>query len=365
MTGPATATADDARPAFQAPAGSAIVSRMPVCDLRSDTLTRPTPAMRAAMAAAAVGDDVYGEDPSVRALEERVAAVLGKESALFVPSGTMGNQIALLVHTQPGDEVIIGEGTHCAFYESGAASAWAGVQFAIAGRGGLFTADEMLEAVKPPQDHFPRTRLVVVENTHNRAGGRVFPQAQIEQIATAARANGLGLHLDGARIWNASAATGLDVAALAAPFDTLSVCFSKGLGAPVGSAFVGSREHVVRAHRFRKMLGGGMRQAGILAAGALHALEHHRARLLDDHAAARAFAEILRGAPGVELGPVDTNIVLVQTALPAPELAQRAAAEGVLLNATGRRTLRAVTHLDLSLDQVKRAAETLRQLFGA
>jgi threonine aldolase len=338
---------------------------MQSCDLRSDTLTRPTPAMRAAMAAAEVGDDVYAEDPSVRELEERVAALLGKESALFVPSGTMGNQIALLVHTRPGDEVIIGEGSHCAFYESGAASAWAGVQFAVAGRGGLFSAEEMLEAIKPPQYHFPRTRLVVLENTHNRAGGRVFAQAEVVRIAAAARAQGLAVHLDGARIWNASAATGVDEAELAAPFDTLNVCFSKGLGAPVGSAFVGSRDHVLAARRFRKMLGGGMRQAGILAAGALYALSHHRARLLEDHASARAFAETLRGVAGIEVAAVETNIVVLTSAgVDAGELARRAAARGVLMNATSKRTLRAVTHLDVGLDQVKAAAEALRTLFG-
>ena len=335
---------------------------MPVCDLRSDTLTKPTAAMRAAMAAAEVGDDVYGEDPTVRALEERVAALLGKESALFVPSGTMGNQIGLLVHTRPGDEVIIGEGSHCAFYESGAASAWAGVQFAVAGQGGLFTAEEFLDVVKPPLDHFPRTRLVVVENTHNRAGGRVFPQAEVERIATAARAAGFGLHLDGARIWNASVATGVEVAALAAPFDTLSVCFSKGLGAPVGSAFVGSRDHVLQARRFRKMLGGGMRQAGILAAGALFALDQHRARLADDHAAARAFADALQGVEGLELAPADTNIVLLTTRLPAADVARRAAERGVLMNPTGKHQLRAVTHLDVSRAEVEDAARVLRQL---
>jgi threonine aldolase len=338
---------------------------MHACDLRSDTLTRPTAAMRAVMAAAEVGDDVYAEDPSVRALEERVAALLGKESALFVPSGTMGNQIGLLVHTRPGDEVIIGEGSHCAFYESGAASAWAGVQFAIAGEGGLFSADEMLAVIKPAQYHFPRTRLVVVENTHNRAGGRVFPQPEILKIVAAARAQGLAVHLDGARIWNASVATGLDVAELAAPFDTLSVCFSKGLGAPVGSAFLGSREQVLAARRFRKMLGGGMRQAGILAAGALHALEHHRARLAEDHASARVFAETLGGVAGIEVAPVETNIVLLTSAnADASELARRAAEHGVLMNATGKRTLRAVTHLDVDVDQVQAAAVTLRGLFG-
>jgi threonine aldolase len=338
---------------------------MQVCDLRSDTLTKPTPAMRAVLAAAEVGDDVYGEDPSVQALEARVAQLLGKEAALFVPSGTMGNQIGLLVHTRPGDEVIIGEGSHCAFYESGAASAWAGVQFAVAGSGGLFTADEMLDVVKPAADHFPRTRLVVVENTHNRAGGRVFPPAEITRIAEAARASGLGLHLDGARIWNASVATTIDVAALAAPFDTLSVCFSKGLGAPVGSAFVGTRQHITAAHRFRKMLGGGMRQAGILAAGALYALEHQRARLAEDHENARLFADTLREARGVEVSPVETNIVSFAIEQGAADFAKRAAARGVLMNATGKRTLRAVTHLDVTAQQVASAASTLKELLAS
>jgi threonine aldolase len=338
---------------------------MQVCDLRSDTLTRPTAEMRAAMSRAEVGDDVYGEDPSVRALEERVAELFGKEQALFVPSGTMGNQIGLLVHTRPGDEVIIGEGSHCAFYESGAASAWAGVQFAVAAPGGLFKAEDVVEAIKPTADHFPQSRLIVVENTHNRAGGRVFPQADILGIAEVARAHGLGLHLDGARIWNASVATGLALPELAAPFDTLSVCFSKGLGAPVGSAIVGTRAHIVAAHRFRKMLGGGMRQAGILAAGALYAIEQHRARLAEDHRNARVFAEALQGAPGIEapLSGVETNIVgLTCTYIEAQELVQRAKVQGILMNVTGKRTVRAVTHLDVSESQVKRAAERLRSL---
>ncbi|HKY38102.1 MAG TPA: low-specificity L-threonine aldolase [Polyangiaceae bacterium] len=337
---------------------------MQVCDLRSDTLTRPTPGMRAAMAAAEVGDDVYGEDPTVKALQERVAALLGKEAALFVPSGTMGNQVGILVHTRPGDEVIIGEGSHCAFYESGAASAWAGVQFAIAGQGGLFRADEMLDAIKPLPDHFPRSRLVVVENTHNRAGGRIFPQQDVLAIAQAARGRGLSLHLDGARLWNASVATGIDLKTLAAPFDTVGVCFSKGLGAPVGSAIAGSRDHIVSAHRFRKMLGGGMRQAGILAAAALYALEHHRERLSEDHQNAREFADVLRGAEGVELqGQVDTNIVTFDvTRIDAAEMVKRAKQQGVLMNAIGAHRLRAVTYLGVSKAESKRAAETLRDL---
>jgi threonine aldolase len=334
-------------------------------DLRSDTLTRPTEGMRAAMAAAEVGDDVYGEDPSVRRLEEHVAALLGKESALFVPSGTMGNQIGLLVHAQRGDEVVIGEGSHCAWYEGGAGAAWAGVQFQVAGRGGLFTAAEFAEAIKPKGPHFPRTSVVVLENTHNRAGGRVFPQHDVEQIAGVARERGLAVHLDGARIWNASIASGVELSVLAKPFDTLNVCFSKGLGAPVGSAFVGSREHVQAAHRFRKMLGGGMRQAGVLAAAALYALERQRARLADDHATARALAEALRGAPGIELPAhaPETNIVtFAVTRMAAEELVRRAKEHGVLLNAIGRATLRAVTHLEITRDDALRAAERLRQL---
>jgi threonine aldolase len=322
--------------------------------------------MRAAMAAAEVGDDVYGEDPTVRALEERTAALLGKEAALFVPSGTMGNQIGLLLHTRPGDEVIVGEGSHCAFFESGAGAAWAGVQFASAGRGGLFTLEEMLEVIKPRHFHFPRTSLVVLENTHNRGGGRVFPQSEALRIAAAARANGLALHLDGARLWNASVATGVDVAVLAEPFDTVSVCFSKGLGAPVGSALAGSRAHVDAARRFRKMLGGGMRQAGILAAGALYALEHHRQRLLDDHRAAAALAAALAGTPGLSPCEVETNIVMLNLKTgEAAAVAQAAARQGVLLNATGKRQLRAVTHLDVTESQVQTAAEVLRALISA
>jgi threonine aldolase len=337
---------------------------MQVCDLRSDTLTRPTAGMRAAMAAAEVGDDVYGEDPTVNALQERVAALLGKEAALFVPTGTMGNQVGILVHTRPGDEVIIGEGGHCAFYEAGAASALAGVQFAIAGRGGLFRAAEMLDAIKPSTYYFPRTRLVVIENTHNRAGGRIFPQQDVLAIAEAARSKGLSLHLDGARLWNASVATGIDVATLAAPFDTVGVCFSKGLGAPVGSAIAGSREHITSAHRFRKMLGGGMRQVGVLAAAALYALEHQRERLIEDHRSARTFAETLRGAEGIELqAQVDTNIVTFDvTHIDAAQMLERAKQQGVLLNAIGPQRLRAVTYLGVSEVEAKRAAVTLRSL---
>jgi threonine aldolase len=334
-------------------------------DLRSDTVTRPTPAMREVIARAEVGDDVFGEDPSVRALEAEVAGLTGKEAALFVTSGTMGNQLAIAVHTRPGDEVIVGEGAHVVFYESGAGPALSGVQFAIAGSGGLFDADAMEERIQASAYWSPRTSLVCVENTHNRAGGRVFPQRDAVAVAERARSRGLAVHLDGARIWNASAATGLSVAELAAPFDTISVCFSKGLGAPVGSALCASRELVERARRLRKMWGGGMRQSGILASAALHALRNHRARLVDDHAAAKAFAERAARIDGasVDLARVETNIVNVDLVAPLTGEAVATAARdlGLLVNASGPRRIRVVTHLDASRADVEKAAELLGQ----
>jgi threonine aldolase len=333
-----------------------------IVDLRSDTLTRPTGGMREAMARAEVGDDVYGEDPSVNRLQERAAELLGKEAALFVPTGTMANQIALLCHCERGDEVLAGEGAHCMLYESGAGSAWAGVSFSVVGRGGLFDAVQMLAAIKPGEYHYPRTRLVALENTHNRAGGRVFPQADVVAIAEAARACGLLVHLDGARIWNAALATGHAPSVLAAPADTVSACFSKGLGAPAGSVLAGSRALYARAHRFRKMLGGGMRQAGVLAAAGLYALDHHRERLIEDHAHARMLADGLARIPGVtcDTERVETNIVNFELDAPqAARFASLAAAEGVKLNATGPQRLRAVTHLDIARADVLEAIERL------
>jgi threonine aldolase len=331
-----------------------------VIDLRSDTVTRPTPAMREAMARADVGDDVFGEDPTVRALEEEIARLTGKEAALFVPSGTMGNQLAIATQTRPGDDVVVGEGAHPVHYEAGAGAALSGVQFSVAGpgHGGFFTPEELEAAVQPPAYWTPRTSLVAIENTHNRAGGRVWTLARSTAIAEKARALGLAAHVDGARIWNASVALGVDVAALCGPFDTASVCFSKGLGAPVGSAFCATRALVTEARRFRKRWGGAMRQAGVLAAAALHALAHHRARLAEDHANARALAQGLAriGRLRVDVAAVETNIVNVDVDGSAAAVAREARPLGVLVNATAARRLRLVTHLDVSSEDVTAAA---------
>jgi threonine aldolase len=339
---------------------------MEMIDLRSDTVTRPTAAMRAAMAAAEVGDDVFGEDPTINRLQERAAAFLGKEAALFVPSGSMANQIALKVHCQPGDEVIVGEGSHNNLYESGAAGAIAGVQLTVAGRGGLFTAADVEGQYKTASNHTNApTRLVCIENTHNRGGGAVWRPREVAQIVEVARARGLALHLDGARLCNAAVAQGIPAASLAAGFDTVSMCFSKGLGAPVGSVIAGTRALVDRAHRFRKMLGGGMRQAGILAAAALHALDHNVERLADDHANARLLAERLGGRPGLTVGEVQTNIVLVDLGPGLPAAEEAAAAlrgAGVRCIPFGPRRLRLVTHLDVDRAACERAATIMTEL---
>ena len=334
-------------------------------DLRSDTVTQPTAAMRTAMAQASVGDDVWGEDPTVVRLQERAAELLGKPAALFVPSGTMANQIALLSHCNRADEVFVGEGNHAVFYESGAGPAWAGVSFTVVGRHGLFTAEQLVETIRPRDQHFPRPRLVAIENTHNRSGGRVFPQRDVEAIAEAAHARALSVHLDGARIWNASVATGCPPATLCEPVDSVSACFSKGLGAPVGSVLAGDTDFITRAHRYRKMLGGGMRQAGILAGGCLHALDHHVERLADDHAHARALAQALSSVDGLRCDPaqVETNIVVFEVpSLGAPDFVVRAAKQGVKLTAIDGRRVRAVTHLDVTAADIREAARRLSTL---
>ena len=334
-------------------------------DLRSDTVTRPSPGMRRAMAEAPVGDDQYGEDPSVNRLQQRIAEILGKEAGLFVPSGTMANQIALKVLTRPGDEVILGEDAHMMWHESGAGAANSGVQFTAIGHGGLFTAEDFRAAVKPP-GHIvlPPTGLVAIENTHNLGGGVVFPQAEVISICAAARKMGVRSYLDGARLFNTAAATGESLAELAAPADLVSVALSKGLGCPVGSLIAGSKSDIERAVRIRRMFGGAMRQSGIIAAAGLYALDHNVTRLTEDHANARLLAEGLAGVRGIDLdlATVQTNIVIFRMAEGAPDAATvvaRAKENGVLVGAFAARTVRAVTHLDVTRDQANRAVEVL------
>jgi threonine aldolase len=330
-------------------------------DLRSDTVTRPDAAMREAIARADVGDDVYGEDPTINRLQEVAAERLGKAAALFVPSGTMANQIALRVHTQPGDTAVVGENAHIQLYESGAGAALSGVQFTPVGSGGLFSADEVEAGVHPPDSHYPRSRLVCVENTHNRSGGRVFPLDKVRAIGAVARERGLLMHLDGARIFNAEVASGVPAAEWAREFDSVSFCLSKGLGAPVGSLLVGSAELIARAHRVRKQLGGGMRQAGVLAAAGLLALERNVGRLEEDHANARRLAAGLLAAGLKVSGEPETNMVVFEHP-DAASLVERAARSGVLLGTISSKLIRAVTHLDVSTSDVDEAISRLRTL---
>lgn len=333
-------------------------------DLRSDTVTLPSEAMRAAMAAAPVGDDQYGEDPSVNRLQDRVADLLGKEAALFVPSGTMANQIGLQLLTRPGDEVVVGAESHIAWHEAGASAFNAGVQFTVAGGGGLFTAAEFREAFKP-DGHvvFPPTKLVSIENTHNRGGGVIFPQAEIVAIAAAARALGCATYLDGARLFNAAVATGISLAELAAPFDVVSVALSKGLGCPVGSLVAGSKAAMQAGVRARRRFGGAMRQSGILAAAGLFALDQGFGHLAQDHAHARLIAARIAQTPAsIELATVQTNIVIFRLPAPLPDAATvvaRAAEQGVLVSAFAPRTVRATTHLNVSEADCRAAADVL------
>ncbi|HLL22007.1 MAG TPA: GntG family PLP-dependent aldolase, partial [Kofleriaceae bacterium] len=332
-----------------------------VVDLRSDTVTRPTAAMRAAMANAEVGDDVYGEDPTVRALEERVAELLGTDAALFTPSGTMANQIALRAHTRPGEEIIISRDAHIWRHESGGLAANSGVQTLMLA-GHTFTGGDVRAAYKGDDPYQAPTRVVAVENTHNMGGGIVWEPAALAEVTAAAKSLGITAHLDGARLWNAAIAAKTSERALAQGFDSISVCLSKGLGAPVGSVIAGARDFIRRCHRFRKMHGGGMRQAGILAAAGLHALAHHRARLVDDHANARALAEALAAAKGVtvDVARVHTNIVMIDLARGTGEaVVALARDEGVLLGTAGPQRIRAVTHLDVDRDGVMRAAKVI------
>lgn len=326
--------------------------------------------MRQIMAAAEVGDDVFGEDPTVNHLQEVVAGLLGHEAALFVPSGSMGNQIAIRCHTQPGDEIICEAGAHFLHYELGGIAAWSGVHArTINGARGAITVEQIATLLRPAVYYMPTTKLIAIENTHNSAGGAIFPIDEIRRIAGFARDHGLRLHLDGARLWNASAATGIPLKEYASVCDSVSVCFSKGLGAPVGSALAGSREFIERARRVRKMFGGGMRQVGILAAAALYALEHHRARLTEDHRHARILAEGLAAIAGVQidLASVQTNIVMIDltaTKRDAATVVTQLREEGVAVVPFGKHVLRAVTHLEISEEAIARTLSVFKKMFA-
>jgi threonine aldolase len=340
----------------------------PISDFRSDTVTRPTAPMRAAMAAAEVGDDVYGEDPTVRRLEEVTAGRLGHEAGVFVTSGTQGNEIALGLFCRPGDEVVVEANGHTVHYEGGAAAGlWGAQVHPVSSERGILSEGQIRAAVRPDDEHAPRTRLLVLENTHNRGGGAVWPEEDFRRAVRAARASGLAVHLDGARLWNAAVAAGLPERTWSALADTTTVCFSKGLGAPAGSVLVGSRDLMREARRLRKRLGGGMRQAGVLAAAALHALDHHHARLAEDHRHARLLAEGLAAIPGVRvnLGRVETNMVYADFARPAGELAAGLRTAGVLAHPVGPSTMRFVCHLDVGEADVARALREVARLVAA
>jgi len=338
-------------------------------DIRSDTVTRPTPAMRRAMAEAEVGDDVFGDDPTLRRLEERIAALTGKEAALYVVSGTMGNQLAIRSQTRHGDEVLLDKRCHIYDYEAGAAAAISGTQMYTidSDRGRFDPAAITLRAARGENDHFPPPTLLCLENTHHRSGGAVVPLESMQAAAAAARAKGLRVHLDGARLWNASVATGIAIARYAAVADTVQMCFSKALGAPVGSILAGPAEVIRRARRHRKMLGGGIRQGGVLAAACLHALDHHVERLAEDHARAKQLAHALAGLPGLDVSPdrVDTNMVLVGIVEPeddADHAVARARSEGVLVGRMDKRLVRLALHLDVDDAKLARAIDVLRRV---
>lgn len=338
-------------------------------DLRSDTVTRPGPGMRRAMADAEVGDDVFREDPTVKRLEARVAELMGKEAALFCPSGTMANEIAVCIHTSPGTEVVLDENCHIFNYEAGGPAVFAGVQLRpLRGERGVLRRADIEAAVRPVEYHAPQTRLVTLENTHNRGGGRIYPLALMEEIAAFCRGRDIRVHLDGARLMNAVVATGTPASRYAACADTVSLCLSKGLGAPVGTCLAGDAAAMERARWTRKRLGGGMRQAGILAAACLYALDHHVDRLAEDHANAKRLSAGIAELPGIRHHPaeVETNILYFDVEPPMTSEAFHEAmkAEGVLVIPTGPRRLRAVTHLDVTAAGIETALAAFRRVAG-
>jgi len=338
-------------------------------DLRSDTVTKPTPAMRERIANAEVGDDVFGDDPTVKELERMTADLLGKEASLFFPSGTQSNQTAIKVLTSPGDEVVVEAGAHLYNFEGGASGFLSGIQFRpIVGDRGIIVREQIEEVYTPGDLHRPPTRLICLENTHNRAGGTIFPLRLMEEIASFTRSKGIAIHLDGARLFNASVASGIDVKEYARCADTVSICLSKGLGAPVGSCLSGTRDLIGVARRVRKILGGGMRQVGILAAAGIYALENHIKRLAEDHVNARRLADGIVGLPGIQVDPgrVETNIVIIQITdrkLTSQAIVERLKERGLLIVPIGARALRAVTHLDVSGEDIDRAVGIFRECF--
>jgi len=336
-------------------------------DLRSDTVTLPSPEMRRFISEAPVGDDVFGEDPTINRLEEETAALLGHEAAIFMPSGTMSNQIAIKAHTQPGDELLCEENAHIYVWEAGGPAVHSGVTSrTIVGRAGQFTLADLEGKIRPINDHYTRTRLVCLENTHNRGGGSVFPLSEIQRIRAWTREKGLAFHLDGARMWNAAVAGGHHPSEIAKEFDTVSVCFSKGLGAPVGSALVGPKELIGRARRIRKLFGGGLRQAGIVAAGALYALRNNISRLREDHINAQIIANAVRNSPNLMLDPdcVETNLVwfrVKQGKGSAATLAAKLRGQGVMVSNPLPDLLRACTHLNVNRADCEKTAAMLEE----
>lgn len=336
-------------------------------DLRSDTVTRPTAAMRHAMAEAEVGDDVFGDDPTVQRLESQVAALAGKDAALYVPSGTMGNQIAVKCHTRPGDEMLLDVESHIFLYEQGGLAANSGcLAHVVRDPAGTPSPEILLATLRDQDDHVAPLRLVCTENTHNRLGGVIVPLEQLQVLADVAKSHAIRVHLDGARLWNASIATGIPISHWAATADSVMMCFSKALGAPVGSILVGSREFIAMARRVRKRWGGGMRQVGILAAACLHALEHHVERLADDHRRAKRLAEGFRQAPGVRVPEPQTNIVIVELERLDPKAVLAAMQQwSVWLVPFGGKRLRAIVHLDVDDAGLDRAIEAFGSTLSA
>ena len=340
-----------------------------IVDLRSDTVTRPSADMRRAIAEAEVGDDVLGDDPTVLRLQEQVAELLGKEAALFFPSGTQANQVGLLLGGRPGTEAICEANAHIFHYEFAAAATWSGIQLRqVPTPDGVLTAELARPHIRPDNPHVPETSLICAENTHNMAGGKVMPLEVLRGLRRLADEHGVPLHLDGARLWNATAATGAAPAEYASLADTVMVSFSKGLGAPIGSALAGTAEAIDRAWTLRKRLGGGMRQVGILAAAALHALEHNLPRLSEDHARARRLGEFVDGLPGFRVVPPESNILMVDVDrddMTTEDVVSFLEEREVLILATGPRRLRAVTHLDVDDDGIERACQAFEELTGS